>query len=69
MIIPVRCFSCGKVIANKWEKYKKLLDENKTKKEALDTVGLKRYCCRSIFMSHVESIDTLLKYDSLVNNK
>ena len=21
MIIPVRCFTCGKVIGNKWEKY------------------------------------------------
>jgi DNA-directed RNA polymerase subunit N (RpoN/RPB10) len=22
MIIPVRCFTCGKVLANKWETYK-----------------------------------------------
>ncbi len=21
MIIPVRCFTCGKVIGNKWDKY------------------------------------------------
>ena len=21
MIIPIRCFTCGKVIANKWKKY------------------------------------------------
>ena len=25
MIIPVRCFTCGKVIGNKWNKYLKLL--------------------------------------------
>ena len=25
MIIPVRCFTCGKVIANKWETYLSLL--------------------------------------------
>lgn len=31
MIIPVRCFSCGKVIGNKWELYqKKLRDGYKT---------------------------------------
>jgi DNA-directed RNA polymerase subunit N len=23
MIIPVRCFTCGKVIADKWEEYEK----------------------------------------------
>lgn len=25
MIIPIRCFTCGKVIANKWETYLSLL--------------------------------------------
>ena len=25
MIIPVRCFTCGKVIGNKWDKYSALL--------------------------------------------
>ena len=24
MIIPVRCFTCGKVLGDKWEDYKKL---------------------------------------------
>lgn len=28
MIIPVRCFTCGKVIGNKWNKYLKLLEED-----------------------------------------
>jgi hypothetical protein len=27
MIIPVRCFTCGKVIGNKYENYMKLLAE------------------------------------------
>lgn len=27
MIIPVRCFTCGKVIANKWNYYKQRVDE------------------------------------------
>ena len=30
MIIPVRCFTCGKVLANKWVAYeKKIADEEK----------------------------------------
>lgn len=28
MIIPIRCFTCGKVIGNKWNKYLKLLDDD-----------------------------------------
>lgn len=28
MIIPVRCFTCGKVIGNKWNRYLKLLEED-----------------------------------------
>lgn len=27
MIIPVRCFTCGKVLADKWEYYKKEVEK------------------------------------------
>ena len=27
MIIPVRCFTCGKVLADKWEYYKEQVDK------------------------------------------
>jgi DNA-directed RNA polymerase subunit N (RpoN/RPB10) len=27
MIIPVRCFTCGKVLANKWNAYEKRVQE------------------------------------------
>ncbi|KAF3939122.1 hypothetical protein ABW19_dt0201066 [Dactylella cylindrospora] len=27
MIIPIRCFSCGKVVGDLWEPYMKLLEE------------------------------------------
>lgn len=30
MIIPVRCFTCGKVIGNKWEAYLGLLQAEYT---------------------------------------
>jgi DNA-directed RNA polymerase subunit N (RpoN/RPB10) len=62
MIIPVRCFSCGKVVGSLWEKYEKLLAEGKTQKEALDEVGAVRFCCRSTIMSHVENIDIVGAY-------
>lgn len=63
MIIPVRCFSCGKPIGSLWEKYQKNLEEGKSKKEALDEVGAKRFCCRGTIMSHVETIDIVGQYE------
>lgn len=65
MIIPVRCFSCGKVIAGKWKEYLSLLDRKYNPADALDALKFKRYCCRRIFLSHVEIIDELLKYPTI----
>mgnify|MGYP002803634416 CR=1 FL=1 len=65
MIIPVRCFTCGKVIGNKWEKYLGLLQAEFTEGDALDHLGLKRYCCRRMLLSHVDLIEKLLNYAPL----
>ncbi|OAD67482.1 hypothetical protein PHYBLDRAFT_9792, partial [Phycomyces blakesleeanus NRRL 1555(-)] len=62
MIIPVRCFSCGKVIGNKWDNYLSLLQSEYTEGEALDALGLKRYCCRRMVLTHVDLIEKLLHY-------
>jgi len=63
MIIPVRCFSCGKVIGSLWEKYQKLLEEGKTAKEALDELEVTRFCCRGAIISNVENIDIVGQYN------
>lgn len=63
MIIPVRCFTCGKVIGNKWEPYCKLLSSGVESKEALDQLKLERYCCRRMLITHVELIDQILLYE------
>ena len=48
MIIPVRCFTCGKVIGNKYDKYLEYLQSDYAEGDALDALDLKRYCCRRL---------------------
>lgn len=62
MIIPIRCYSCGKPVAHLYEEYLEKVKSGKSKKTALDEVGLKRYCCRALFMGHVDAIDTIGKF-------
>ncbi|CAM6002695.1 unnamed protein product, partial [Sphagnum balticum] len=64
MIIPVRCFTCGKVVGNKWESYLELLNAEIPEGDALDQLGLKRYCCRRMVLTHVDLIQKLLLYNS-----
>ncbi len=65
LIIPVRCFTCGKVIADKWEEFKRRFDAGESPKEVLDSLGFQRYCCRRMLISHVELVDELLLYSKV----
>lgn len=60
MIIPIRCFSCGKPIAHLYEKFLEKKEKIGMKK-ALDELGIERYCCRQMFMGHVELIKKIVK--------
>jgi DNA-directed RNA polymerase subunit N (RpoN/RPB10) len=43
MIIPVRCFTCGKVIGNKYDTFiKTMAAEGCGESQAMDSLGLKR---------------------------
>ena len=62
MMIPVRCFSCGQVIGNKWEKFKARVDNGEDPEKVLNDLGVKRYCCRRMLISHVDLIDEVIDY-------
>lgn len=63
-MIPVRCYSCNKIIANKWKTYKKDIEAGISAKDALDKIGLTRYCCRRMLLGHVDLVDKMLMYCS-----
>ncbi len=62
MIIPVRCFTCGKVIGNDYEIYRNRVDNGDDPGEVLDELGMDRYCCRRMILSHKDLIDDVMKY-------
>ena len=75
MIIPVRCFTCGKILGDKWNYYKKEIEKDgkeesvlnvnaktlqKTKEgKALDNLGLKRYCCRRNLIANIDMMEII----------
>ena len=58
MIIPIRCWSCGKPIGQLWEDYLDKVNAGEDKKKVLDELKLERYCCRAMLLGHVDLIDT-----------
>ena len=63
MIIPIRCFSCGKPIAHLWEEYTERVEgKGEDRKKVLDSIGLKRYCCRAMFIGNIEMLDTVGRF-------
>ncbi len=65
MYFPVRCFTCGAVVGDKWETYEEQVKNGKKNAAVLDTLGVERYCCRRMFLSHVEVMDKVVKYGKL----
>ena len=63
MLVPVRCFSCNKVIGGSYEEFIERKENGENAAEVMDDLGIKRYCCMKIFVSHLDLIDELLPYD------
>ncbi len=63
-MIPIRCYSCGKPIAHLWEEYKEKI-KTESPKQALDELGLKRYCCRAMFLGTIENEDEIINFSEL----
>ncbi len=62
MIIPIRCFSCSKPVAHLYEKYLKKVAAGEEREKVLTELGLKRYCCRALFLGHVDTLETIAKF-------
>lgn len=64
MIIPVRCFSCGKVIGHMWKTYSTSVEKGEEPGEVMNKLGLRRYCCRRMLLSNVDLIGKVIKHSN-----
>jgi len=69
MMFPIRCFTCGALIADKWEEYVSRVEEGEPPGKVLDDLGIKRYCCRRMFLTHYEYFDEIIRLQSLFGSK
>jgi len=68
MLVPVRCFTCGKLIGDKFEEFKAKVASGEDPAKALDDLQVTRYCCRRMMITSVDLIDQVLPYYSQKNS-
>ena len=64
MMIPIRCFTCGNLIGDKFTLFQARVKAGEDPARVLDDLGLKRYCCRRMLVSSVDVIDQVLPFFS-----
>jgi DNA-directed RNA polymerase subunit N len=62
MMVNIRCWSCGKPIAQLWESYKDRVASGEDRKKVMDDLGLQRYCCRASILGHVDLVETAAQF-------
>ena len=71
MLIPVRCYTCGEILSDKWMPYISAVQNDKNKinetidpeksieGKILDELELHKYCCRRMMLGNVHIISYL----------
>jgi len=62
MIIPVRCFTCGKVVGHLYTEFKRRIEAGEDAEKVLNELGLKRYCCRQLFLGHIDLLKEISQF-------
>lgn len=68
-MFPIRCFTCGALIADKWEEYRSRVEAGEEAGKVLDDLGVKRYCCRRMFLTHYEAFDEIIKFQTIFGSR
>lgn len=69
MLIPVRCFTCGNLIADKFEDYQNKVSAGEKPGKVLDSLGINRYCCRRMLLTSVETIKQIVPFYEAIQKR
>ena len=70
MLVPVRCFTCGNLIAHKYDDYQTKVKSGEDPQKVLNDLGISRYCCRRMILTTVETIQQVIPfYESIEKRK
>ncbi|CAE6493852.1 MAG: DNA-directed RNA polymerase subunit N [Candidatus Nitrosotenuis sp.] len=69
MLIPVRCFTCGNLIADRHEDYQNRIKSGEEPGKILDSLGLKRYCCRRMMLTTVETMQQIIPFYEAIQRR
>ena len=70
MLVPVRCFTCGNLIADKYDDYQTKLKIGEDPEKILNELKINRYCCRRMLVTTAETIQQVIPfYESIEKRK
>ena len=69
MLVPVRCFTCGNLIADIFEEYQTKIKSGEEPAKVLSSLGIKRYCCRRMLLTTVETIQQVVPFYEAIRRR
>ena len=69
MLIPVRCFTCGNLIADKYDDYQNKVKAGEDPAKILDSLGITRYCCRRMLLTSLETIQQIIPFYEAIERR
>ena len=69
MLIPVRCFTCGNLIADKHDDYENKVKAGEDPAKILDYLGITRYCCRRMLLTSLETIQQIIPFYEAIQRR
>ncbi len=69
MLVPVRCFTCGNLIADKFEEFQTKIKSGEEPAKILSSLGMKWYCCRRMLLTSVETIQQVVPFYEAIRRR
>jgi len=69
MLVPVRCFTCGSLVADKFEDYQNRIKSGDEPAKVLNELGIERYCCRRMLLTSVETIQQVIPFYEAIQRR